>query len=263
MGLGDEILALGRCEVLYEQTGVPVAILDRNGQPRNHPAWHGNPAWKYESMAAIRDGAGHRPYIKGWQNNRVYFENTYRPRAGRIHLSDIDIAFGKGLQDRLGEYIVLQPHTKATASPNKHYPFEWWQKIVDASPLPVVQLLAEDADKRLHGAVHIHTIHFRLAASAIKHARLVVCSEGGSHHMAASMGVPAVVYFGSFVPPEVTGYPIHRNLAVATESGACGNYRPCKHCENSLAKAPPDVVLSHIRDVLGGGLNAQNSICWL
>lgn len=263
MGLGDEIMALGRCEALYEQTGVPVAILDRNSQPRNHPAWHGNPAWKYESIAAIKDGAGVRPYIKDWHGNRIVFEHTHRPRAGRIYLDAKDDALGIALRDRLGDYIVLQPNTKATASPNKHYPFQWWQEIANAAPMPVVQLLAEDDEQKLDGVTHVRTAHFRLAAAAIKHARLVVCSEGGSHHMAASMGTPAVVYFGSFVPPEVTGYPTHRNLAVATASGACGEYRVCRHCENSLGKCPPDVILSHMRDVLGGGLNAENSICWL
>ena len=43
MGLGDEIMALGRAERLFEQTGDRVSIMEYHGTPRDHIAWHGNP----------------------------------------------------------------------------------------------------------------------------------------------------------------------------------------------------------------------------
>jgi hypothetical protein len=57
-------MALGRVEALYEVDGIPRAIHDRAGHPRNHELWHGNPAWTKYAKHLIVDGPGARPYIK-------------------------------------------------------------------------------------------------------------------------------------------------------------------------------------------------------
>jgi ADP-heptose:LPS heptosyltransferase len=51
--------------------------------------------------------------------------------------------------------------------------------------------------------------------------------EGGMHHASAAVGVPAVVIFGGYISPKVTGYEGHINLFTGTGLG-CGNSQPCE-----------------------------------
>ena len=45
-------------------------------------------------------------------------------------------------------------------------------------------------------------------------ARAAVLHEGGLHHAAAALGMPAVVLFGGMISPRNTGYDVHVNLAI-------------------------------------------------
>jgi len=43
VGLGDEIVAAGQAQRIYEQYGTRVLIVDEQRRPRWHPLWEGNP----------------------------------------------------------------------------------------------------------------------------------------------------------------------------------------------------------------------------
>jgi hypothetical protein len=61
-------------------------------------------------------------------------------------------------------------------------------------------------------ARQIKTKGFRHALAVPQNASLYIGPEGGLHHAVASVGVAAVVLFGDFIPPAVTGYSHHANL---------------------------------------------------
>ena len=61
-------------------------------------------------------------------------------------------------------------------------------------------------------ARQIKTKGFRHALAVPQNASLYIGPEGGLHHGVASVGVAAVVLFGDFIPPAVTGYSHHANL---------------------------------------------------
>lgn len=246
MGLGDEIMALGEAERVFLETGRPVRIIDRYAKSREHPAWAGNPAWDKHAQDFIQNGAGVRPYIQKWVGNRIIFNHQYRPRAGLIALGPDDYATCQAQ----GEFVIVAPNLKKEASVNKDWGFEKWQEVVNGLELPVYQLMGGD-EPILENVIPVSTPSFRAACAWIKKAKLVLCNEGGTHHMAASMGTKAVVIFGAFVPPSVTGYPIHCNITTK-DAHYCGNFSYCAECQNALAKITPDVVLSKARGFLRG-----------
>lgn len=245
MGLGDEILALGRAEQIFKETGRPVSICNDIGSPRSHDAWLGNPAWSLKSSVKIIDGAGCRPYICNWRHNRITFNLDHRPNAGRIWLTEKEMDFNQ----IKGDYAVVAPDGKAEASPNKNWGAARWEKVIKDFPIPVYQCIQRN-ETPIKGAIGIRTKHFRLAASIISKAKLVMCNEGGSHHMAASFRVPAVVIFGSFIPPSVTGYPFHKNVYRETEHGFCGDWSPCKQCLDALESITPEEVRGYCMEFL-------------
>lgn len=234
-------MALGRCEVYYEKTGKPAAIVDIAGNRRTHPAWLGNPAWSKDAEHTILDAPGYRPYIRQWRGDQILFNMQHRARAGRIY----DLP--KPAFD--DDFILVAPHLKDNASPNKRWPWDYWVRLMPMLPGRVVQI-GRPGEQVLPGALFVETKDFRDAAAMIKRARLVICCEGGTHHMAASVGSKAVVLFGSFIPPEVTGYDGHCNISVATKHGFCGKFSSCADCEDAIRRITPECVMDGVREML-------------
>lgn len=231
-------MALGRAETIYKKTGKPVAICDDYGYPRHHDAWRGNPAFDPRSTQKIVDCPGNRPYIAGFKNRQMFYNDRYTPVAGRIYLTDEERASNK----IKGPYAVVGPVIKDSASPNKSWGMERWEKVIEKFPIPVYQLCETPRIKPIRGALRWDTPTFRHAYAVIERAALVMCNEGGNHHMAAAAGVPAVVVFGAFIPPSVTGYDFHENIVAETQEGFCGNWNPCEHCKRAMASIAPSMV---------------------
>lgn len=243
MGLGDEIMALGRLEAFYEKTGQQAAICDKSGQFREHSIWNGHPAYSKQHENRIVDAPGARPYIKRWEGNQIIFNLDYRARAGKIHFQKLNLP-------RLPEkFAVIAPNLKEAASPNKNWGFENFQALVDILDYPLVQP-HQAGERLLEGVIPLATPSLNAVLSLIAASSLVICNEGGSHHMAASLGVPAVVIFGAFVPPQVTGYDFHKNFGVETPEGYCGKFDPCAHCKKAMEKITPDMVKMAALEIL-------------
>lgn len=240
MGIGDEIMALGLCERASEQTGNPVSIVGMYGNPRDFDIWHGNPHWNYNAQQKITDGGGSRNYIEGWKGRQAIYNLNYRARAGRIHLDKSHRNFANEYCNK--PFAVISPRIKKGASPNKDWGENKWAEVIKEFSIKVYQLSPDKNEKPIDGAELIVTPSVKHACAIISRAALVLCNEGGTHHMAASMRVPAVVVFGSFVPPTVTGYEFHHNLAVQTDHGYCGKWDVCKTCQESLKIITPEMV---------------------
>lgn len=88
MGLGDEIMALGRAECFYEQTGKPCTIYDAHGSPPLASSMRWQPR-----RGACRWGKADRrtrraALYKTLGRTRIIFNHEYRARAGKIHLTE-------------------------------------------------------------------------------------------------------------------------------------------------------------------------------
>jgi hypothetical protein len=254
MGMGDEIMAAGRAETLYQSTRFPVAVTDSKGRVRWSEMWDGNPALDPNSPQKLVDCPGHRAYIERWIGRRVVFRQEHRPRAGKIFLAQGELAWAAqlGLPD---EFILVEPTIAPKSSPNKQWGRANWEKLVSLLTLPVYQMGPDDGRITLPGAHRIMTPTARHAAAIVARARLLVLPEGGLHHIAASFGRRAVVIFGAFTPPLVTGYDFHTNIAVETPEGYCGRYEPCSHCAAAMATISPE----HVAGLAGVMLAASST----
>lgn len=127
---------------------------------------------------------------------------------------------------------------------NKDWPFERYQAVADALIKQGRKVLQFDygLGPMLNGVVRVPTRQFRDALAVLSYAGLYIGPEGGLHHGAAAVGIPAVVIFGGWVPPAVTGYASHINLTGgATEW--CGNFAACAHCRQALDRISVDEVI--------------------
>lgn len=227
-----------------------VRVLDAFGGARWHPIWEGNPriAGPGDSgnFQEITNAPNARPYIAGKSSDRWTWKE-FDCQPGEIYFSDSERLFAR---DQRPE-IVIEPTIKKGASPNKAWGQSRWQRFVAMANHAGLRLtqLGPVGTRPMHGAELIVTADFRRAAAVLANARAYVGPDGGMHHAAAALGVPAVVIRGAFISEKCTGYPQHRNLFTGEGLG-CGMRVPCSCCARAMAQIEPEQVLDELKGLL-------------
>jgi len=220
-------------------------IWDHNSEP----IFRGNP-----NIAPPRTQiVGDLEWIRFYKGSRIYnSQDTVNHRwnwnydfhaiPGEVFLSHEEKRFA-GLFMR--GLVIIEPNAPAykVSTSNKQWPYERYDELsrrLRAAGHTVAQFVYNGAKHRLALVTQIRTPTFREALAVMATASLYIGSEGGLHHGAAAVGTPAVVLFGGFVPPSVTGYAMHTNLTGGAE--ACGSLRPCEHCAAAMQAITVDEV---------------------
>lgn len=252
MGLGDELMGAGAARVHFERTGRRVRYWHK-GKPKWFDVWDGLP-WLVppdETASSVDDWvtrpSGLRPYIAA-KNEHRWIWKAYQPQPSAFVFTDAELAW----RERARGCVLIEPNIKPGASPNKQWSPRRWQQLVDIAPdVPWLQV-GVPWSERLRGVRFIFTENFRQAAAALSVCAAAVLPEGGLHHAAAAVGTPAVVIFGGYIGPSVTGYPQHRSLFV--DDGAhplgCGMRLACPHCSGTMAVITPEQVLGELKGIL-------------
>lgn len=253
MGFGDEIMGSGFARGAADR-GKRIAFGDGR-----QIIWHenarsifaGNPNVAPPGTEWLRD----LEWIRHYPGNRVYCQMShnggrrrwlFKPNLvvpGEIILTDEEKAAAASL-DPDGDLILIEPNTKNQA-PNKRWGHERYAQIarlLSAKGYRVAQFAAGGM-----ALDHVHQIrppNFRVACALLQRARLYVGPEGGLHHAAAALGTKAVVIFGGYIAPAVTGYSTHANL-FSGEALGCGYVDPCNHCRQCMARITVDQVAHH------------------
>lgn len=149
--------------------------------------------------------------------------------------------------DKFGSgFIVIEPNAmwNKPVSVNKDWGETNYKQLTNklaSTGRRLVQFQHTQSRRILNGVMKLNFGHdFRQAIAILKKADLYIGPEGGMHHAAAAVGVKAVVIFGGFIPPQVTGYDMHINLTGGAE--ACGSINPCEHCKKAMQSITVDEV---------------------
>jgi len=235
MGYGDEIMALGRAEKIYRIIGTPVAIVGVSKKVRHHPVWQNNPAVDPNSKVHMVDGPSARPYIIRWVHPgpTSLFNSKYHAVAGKMKLTAEEWKAADALTPP-GPFVIVEPVVRGRSSKNKVWGSEKWEEVIRNFPVPVYQFDVDGHTDIIPSAKKIASADFRVSAGVVSHADLIMTTDGGMHHLAASMNTPAVVIFGGFADPSITGYPYQVNFYVDLDESPCGRYGKCPHCEKAM-----------------------------
>lgn len=249
MGYGDDIIATGLARGSASR-GKRAAFGD--GRKIIWGPWS-EEIFKYNPHIA-RPGTERKndiEWIAHYKGNRLYNKSggdrwiwnyEFKPVPGELFFSQDEVEF-RNQQD--AGFVLIEPNVpwQKSCAPNKDWGHDKYQAVADsliAQGERVVQF--SHGTKRLNGVETINTQKsFRHALAALSRAKYSVLPEGGLHHGAAALGIPAVVLFGGFIPPQVTGYDIHVNLTGGEE--ACGSLKECQHCRRAMSKISVEEVL--------------------
>jgi ADP-heptose:LPS heptosyltransferase len=243
VGYGDEILATGLAKSTPK--GKRAAFGDKRRiiwGPWSEEIFRHNPR-------IARPGSEGSPdlhYIDHYKGRRQYnrldkdkgrwiWNYKWKAVPGEIYFNG-ELTAGQG-------FIYVEPNVpwhKSVAA-NKNWGLQNYQAVVDRllkDGHDVVQ--SQHGRDRLKGVRVVKTPTFRDALSVMSRARAALVPEGGMHHGAAALGIPAVVIFGGFIPPAVVGYDAHINLTGGAE--ACGSLNRCQHCLDAMKKISVEEV---------------------
>lgn len=185
---------------------------------------------------------GHRLYNRQ-DGGRWIWNLDFRPKPGEVFFDRNEIRNATRYGER---FVIIEPDVPVwkTVAPNKDWGHAKYQKVADklrAAGHRVAQFRHQRSGPPLNGVDQFRSLGFRDALAVMSHASLYVGPEGGMHHGAAAVGIPAVVLFGGFIPPSVTGYETHTNLTGGAE--ACGSIKPCRHCADAMAAISVNEVI--------------------
>lgn len=259
MGLGDQLIATGLAREAWTKRGKKIAfgdgqrvIWDKHSEEifRNNPniCFPGNHQLHRVEWVAFHKGS--RGY-NSQGNGRWIWNMEWRCVPGEVYLTHGEVS--AGLRKGRG-FVVMEPNVvrwKGSAA-NKDWGALNYQAVADrliAAGQKVVQFVT-DGSPLLAGVKQIRTQTFREAVAILKNASAYVGAEGGMHHAAAAMKVPGVVLFGGFIPPSVTGYDLHANLAGSDVF--CGSFSACQHCREAMAAISIDRVFDAAMEKLRG-----------
>jgi ADP-heptose:LPS heptosyltransferase len=234
MGLGDEFMVTGECRRLQERDPRQVRIVYEKSK------WFA--IWDHNPRIARREAKGdfqeyrpregyRRPYIAEKSDTKWTWK-AYGPPAGEIYFTEQELDFG---QQHAGK-VILEPSIKPGASPNKQWGREKWislAKRLEANGFRTTLLGPIRPERLLENQEYIQTVNARLAAAVIAFSRALIIPDGGLHHVAAAVGMPAVVICGGFASPRVAGYEMHTNFFDGDDLG-CGLRTPCNHCREAM-----------------------------
>jgi hypothetical protein len=249
LGLGDQLLATGLARGTKAR-GKRIAFGDGKQIIWDHHSeqiFRGNP--NIAPPGSERDPD--IEWVPFYRGNRIYNRQSgdrwvwnldFRAIPGEVFLTADEL---KWARFHGSGFVVIEPNVPEfkTVAPNKQWPVERYNKVARLllkSGVDVVQFNFK-AGHVIPGARLIKTPSFRHAVAALEKASLYIGPEGGLHHASAAVSLPAVVLFGGFIPPAVTGYSFHTNLTGGAE--ACGSLHACSHCKAAMAAiSVPEVI---------------------
>lgn len=189
-----------------------------------------------------------RPYTALKTKERWTWK-PYRPPVGELYFTEAERAFAAQYPPR----VVIDIDIKYGASPNKQWGRENWKKLAEMLKRAEVETyqMGPLPPLMMPGATFAKTEAIRQAAALIANSRAVICHEGALHHIAAAVGTPAVVIYGGYVSPAVTGYDGQESLFTGGGLG-CGMRVACQHCREAMAAITPEMVIEALGRALNG-----------
>ena len=150
-----------------------------------------------------------------------------------LHFSKYEISKVKKMADGIGDkFVTIEPHSKTNYTVNRAYPFEKWQKVVDAlsKHIQVVQIGLESSPLLENVIDFRGKTSFREATLLIGESEMFLSTEGGLVHAATAVDTKSLVVITGYQTEKMVAYPQNININIANH-GPCGLKIPCKDCQ--------------------------------
>jgi ADP-heptose:LPS heptosyltransferase len=176
----------------------------------------------------------------------------HKIERGEIYFSEKELEEAEAVRRRFGACIIVNHHIKHTVRAGKDWGRARYDELVTilGKHHRILQLGPRDTSV-LPGVTFVRTDTFRQACAILSRSAVYVGTEGGMHHAAGALGVPAVVLFGTCVP-RTLGYDGQIIFSVDDPHTPCGHRNVCRTCIQKMALISPLDVAAAVVDSIRG-----------
>lgn len=148
-----------------------------------------------------------------------------------IYLDHIEEKYVLDITSALdNDYVTIEPFSNHDYTPNREYPFDKWQKIVNDISKYTQVVQVGTSPKKLENCIDLRfTKSFRIASGIIGKSKLFISSEGGLVHAATAFGTRSLVVITGYQDRRMVEYPQNINIVISNH-GPCGLKVPCFDC---------------------------------
>ena len=271
MGLGDDLMITAFARQIKEKYPERQIVVGNKsiGKAYKSPIYINNPyitdSNEIDNSKPIHLIDYHnenRPYIdrkKSTDGNYAWNKN-FKPTPGEIYFSNDEINLSKYIIEEIKNdwnkknkkkhkgIIFLETGSSKLNDPQfrfKHRNKDWgldnWLKLTNKlkNDFLIIQSVHNETNK-VDDIAYCEN-DFRTSCAVLNKCDIYLGPEGGFSHAAAALSKKAVVYFGGWINPEITGYKFHKNIYLDIEGSPCGaKSYICNHCEDCRKSITPD-----------------------
>ena len=216
-----------------------------------------------------------RPYIdyQKSNNNNWQWNMNFSPIPGKLYFSEDEKIKAKTILNAAKDHwnknystkfqgVIFFESTSTKTDESFYYnkmknkdwgQSNWKELILRLKENYLVVQSKHENSNRYEGAYYSSiNFDFRTACAIMNMCDLFVGPEGGFGHAAAALGKRAVLYFGGWIHPKVTGYHAHENIYFDHPKSPCGAVgHICSHCEEARKSITIDDVYRKVISILG------------
>ena len=169
-----------------------------------------------------------------------------------MYFSEDEEKLAKATADTLEkDFILIEPYSKTNYTPNRAYPYEKWQKVVDvlSKDYQVVQIGAPST-KILDNVTDLTgKTSFRIATKLMEYSKLFLSTEGGLAHAATTVDSKALIVLTGYQSPNMVCYPQNNYINIANH-GPCGLKIECPECKSDAVNHNEGEIIQEARNLL-------------
>jgi ADP-heptose:LPS heptosyltransferase len=178
---------------------------------------------------------------------------SVRDEVPELFLTDAETAAATKLVQNFKPPLVVL-HVKAASSPNKHWEFDNWQKLIARNPSLTFIQVGDRGEPVIHGAHSLTGIGLRKTFAVIQACDAFVGVDSGLGHAATAVQTPAVVLFGA-TTPVIWGHERNINLYSPRYCSPCIDLLCSSPCPFSVA-CMKSLSVGNVEDALWTQLGA-------
>ena len=124
---------------------------------------------------------------------------------------------------------------------NKEWGRNKWEEFIKITSKDYILVKTTNSKDNAVEGLYSIICDFRTNYAIMEKCDFYIGNEGGLSHLWAITRKRAIVFFGHWIPPHVTGYPFHFNLSNNTHDH-CGSLTKCITCMNFFKDLEPEYI---------------------
>ena len=265
MGLGDDVIFLGKAEEIYKETGKKITPLYGSGWSplyKNVEFLVKDGGLTVNARDTSRNSDRHVNYYVKEREQTILGErmvwNDFKPTPFKIRLSKEEKSWAKNAMRELKipeRFFLVNPDYKSTFfSENKNWGFKKWQELTDrlSEHIPIVRIHPGNnyREPDLKNALNTQITDIRRSISVMANAQGGVSYDGLLMHIFAGFEIPMTVIQGGLITPRQMSYDIHNHIGYDHPQTPCGATYSCPHCLEANEYISVDMVYEKCLEML-------------